>query len=116
MRTGRKLVAGLVTVVAGPIGVWAALVAALSLLQQVLAGFWTIANASWTQALNPAVWFGLQNVAGTGSVWDSLLGGAGAPGGTVNRYITFMLFAFVAAGCYRAVIAAWSWAGSAATA
>ena len=112
MKAVRTTLAVLVTAIAGPIGIWAGLIAALSLLQQVLAGFWTIANASWTEFLNPAVWFGWQNIAGTGSIWDSLLGGAGAPGGTVNRYLTFMIFAFIAAGCYAAVKAIWSWAAS----
>ena len=112
MKAARTTLAVLVTAIAGPIGIWAGLIAALSLLQQVLAGFWTIANASWTEFLSPAVWFGWQNIAGTGSIWDSLLGGAGAPGGTVSRYLTFMLFAFMAAGCYTAVKAIWSWARS----
>lgn len=110
MRTGRPVAAVLVTVVAVPLGVWAALVAALSLVQQVLSGFLTLADASWTEALNPAVWFGWQNLAGTGSLWDSLLGGPGAPGGTVNRYVTFMLSAMLAAGCYASVTSVWSWA------
>jgi len=103
-------VAGLVTVVAAPVGIWAGLVAALTLVQQVLSGFLTLADASWTQVLNPAVWFGWQNVAGTGSLLDSLLGGPGAPGGTASRYVTFMLSALLAAGCYAAVTTAWSWA------
>lgn len=110
MRAGRALVAGLVTIVAAPVGVWAGLVAALTLVQQVLSGFLVLADASWTQALNPAVWFGWQNVAGTGSLLDSLLGGPGAPGGTASRYVTFMLSALLAAGCYAAVTTAWSWA------
>ena len=73
MRTGRAVAAAIISIIAVPLGVWAALVAGLTLVQQVLAGFLVIADASWTQALNPAVWFGWQNMAGTGSFLDSTL-------------------------------------------
>ena len=107
---GRLVAAVAVSALAAPIGIWAALVAALSLLQQVVAGFFVLGNASWTEFLNPAVWFGWQNVAGTGGILDSLLGGPGAPGGTVSRYATFLLAAMLASGCYAVVAAAWRWA------
>jgi hypothetical protein len=110
MRAGRALAATGVTMVAVPVGVWAALVAGLTLVQQVLAGFVVIADASWTQALNPAVWFGWQNVAGNGSFLDSILGGPGAPGGTVNRWLVFMLSAALASACYAAFTTVWAWA------
>lgn len=100
----------LVTAVAGPIGAWAGLVAGLTLLGQVLAGFGVIANAQLTEFLNPAVWLGWQNVAGTGSIVDSLVGGPGAPGGTVNRYLVFMLTAIIAAACFTGLRAVWRWA------
>ena len=110
MNRGRVVVAGLVTLVAGPFGLWAGLVAAATLLGQVLAGFGVITNADLAQVFNPAVWFGLNNIAGTGSLLDSLVGGPGAPGGTVNRYIVFMLMGFIAAICYAVLKAVWTWA------
>jgi hypothetical protein len=112
MRVGKSLVAVAVTVLAAPIGLWCALVAAASLISQVLAGFGVISNANWTQLFSPAVWFGFNNIAGTGSLMDSLVGGPGAPGGSVNRYVVFMLTGFVAAGCYTGIRAAWKWAGA----
>jgi len=110
MRAGRAVGAVIISIIAVPLGVWAALVAGLTLVQQVLAGFLVIADASWTQALNPAVWFGWQNMAGTGSFLDSMLGGPGAPGGTVSRWLVFMVSAALASACYAAVTTAWAWA------
>jgi hypothetical protein len=110
MRVGRATTAVLVSAIAGPIGIWAGLIAALALVQQVVSGFVMIGDASWTEVFNPAVWFGWQNIAGNGSVLDSLLGGPGAPGGTASRYVVFMVFAMTAAACYGAVRAVWRWA------
>ena len=110
MKPGRSVIAVIVTIVAGPIGVWAALVAAASLISQILAGFGVIANADWMQIFNPAVWFGFNNIAGTGSLMDSLVGGPGAPGGSVNRYVVFMITGIVAAACYTGIKATWTWA------
>lgn len=90
--------------------VWAGLIAAITLIQQVLAGFFDLSQASWSQFLNPLVWFGAESLGGTGGLLDALVGGAGAPGGTVNRYVTFMVFAALAALCYSGIKAAWSWA------
>jgi hypothetical protein len=104
------VVAVLVSMVAVPVGLWAGLVAAATIIGQVLAGFGVLANADWMQVLNPAVWLGIQNVAGNGSVLDSLVGGPGAPGGTVNRYVAFMVTGVLAAACYTALRAVWSWA------
>lgn len=84
--------------------------AAATIIGQVLAGFGILANADWVQVLNPAVWIGIQNVAGNGSAVDSLVGGPGAPGGTVNRYVVFMITGVLAAACYTGVRAVWSWA------
>ena len=39
MRTGRAVAAAIISIIAVPLGVWAALVAGLTLVQQVLAGF-----------------------------------------------------------------------------
>jgi len=112
MRTGRSLGAVLVTIIAAPIGAWSALVATGSLISQLLSGFGVIANADWMQIFNPAVWFGFNNIAGTGSLMDSLVGGPGAPGGSVNRYVVFMITGIVAAACYTGIRVAWSWARS----
>ena len=110
MRSGRVVVAVLVSLVAVPMGAWAAVVAAATIITQVLAGFGVLLNADWMQVFNPAVWFGFQNIAGTGSLIDSLLGGPGAPGGSAWRYVVFMLMGLLAAACYTVVKAVWSWA------
>ncbi len=97
-----------ISILAVPIGLWAALVAVLALAQQVLVGFLAMSPSSWTQALNPAVWFGWRDAAGGGGLLDSLLGGPGAPTGTVSRYVTFLLAALLAVGCYAIVTTAWA--------
>lgn len=104
----RGLAVGFIALL-GPIMVWSGLVAALTILQQVLAGFFDLSQASWTSFLNPWVWFGVESLGGTGGIFDALVGGPGAPGGTVNRYITFMLFAAICALSYAGIKAAWSW-------
>ncbi len=108
----RKFVALITTVIVGPIMLWAGLIAALSLIQQVLAGFLDLSQASWSSFLNPMVWFGVESIGGTGGIFDALVGGPGAPGGTVSRYVTFMIFAAISAICYAGIMAAWSWANS----
>jgi hypothetical protein len=113
MRAGRAAVAVLVTVVAAPIGLWCALVAAANFISQILAQFGVIANADWARLFDPAVWFGFNNVAGNGSIWDSLFGGPGAPGGTVGRYFAAMITAMIAIACWGALSAVWRWARAA---
>ncbi len=110
MRAGRVAAAIAVSVVAGPVGVWAALFAVMTILSQVLAGFGVIINADWVNVFNPAVWFGFNNIAGTGSLADSLVGGPGAPGGSVGRFAAFMITGILAAICFGAISVAWRWA------
>jgi len=100
----------LVAVTAGPIMMWAGLIAFLSILQQFVAGIFDLSQASWSSFLNPWVWFGAESIGGTGGIMDALVGGPGAPGGTVSRYLTFMIFAFIAAICYATITATWNWA------
>ncbi len=107
---GRGAAAIAVSIVVGPVMIWAALICVVTIIQQVLSGFFDFSQASWTQAFNPAVWFGVESIGGTGGVLDALIGGPGAPGGTVSRYFTFMLFGFLAAACYAAITATWNWA------
>lgn len=107
MLRNRNIVALLVSVVAVPVGLWAAVVSVLSLMQQVLAGFLVVGSASWTRVLNPTAWLGWQDAYGAGRLLDSMLGGPAAPGGTVSRYVTALVFAMIAAGCYAIVVAAW---------
>ena len=113
MKAGRVTAAVAVSVVAGPVGLWAALFALMTIMSQVLAGFGVIINAEWVNIFNPAVWFGFNNIAGTGSIGDSLVAGPGAPGGSVNRYVLFMITAALAAVCFGAVGAVWRWARTA---
>ena len=56
------------------------------------------------------MWVGAESIGGTGGIFDALVGGPGAPGGTVNRYVTFMIFAAITALCYSGIKAAWAWA------
>ena len=107
---GRKLLAGVVSV---PLVVWIGyfgLVAALSILQQFLAGFIDLSMASWTSFLNPAVILGLESPGGTGGPLDAIFGGPGAPGGTVSRYFVFMVSALLAGLGYAAWKLLWRWA------
>ena len=106
----RNVLALMASALLGLIMVWAGLIAALTILQQVLAGFFDLSQATWTSFLNPMVWFGLESLGGTGGVLDALIGGPGAPGGTMNRYFTFMLFAALCALCLTGMKAAWNWA------
>ncbi len=108
----RNVIAFGASILLGPIMVWAGLIAALSLIQQVLAGFLDLTEASWSRFLNPLVWVGAESIGGTGGIFDALVGGPGAPGGTVSRYITFMVFATITALCFAGIKSAWSWAHS----
>jgi hypothetical protein len=108
----RRVIAGLVSV---PLALWIGyfgLVAALSILQQFLAGFIDLSMASWTSFLNPAVLLGLESPSGTGGPLDAIFGGPGAPGGTVSRYFVFMGSAFMAAIGYAAWKLLWRWGRS----
>jgi len=107
---GRSVAAIAVSVVVGPVMIWAGLICVATIIQQVLSGFFDFSQASWTQAFNPAVWLGLESIGGTGGILDALIGGPGAPGGTVNRYFTFMLFGLLAAASYAAITMMWNWA------
>lgn len=50
----------------------------------------------------------LSSIGGTGGVFDAPLGGPGGPGGTVNRYLAFMLFGLITTACYAAITATWN--------
>ncbi|MEI8083322.1 MAG: hypothetical protein WCI74_15905 [Actinomycetes bacterium] len=110
---GRRLTAVLASVPLGILLVYFGLVAVLTILQQVLAGFIDLGQATWTSFLNPAVVLGLESPGGTGGILDSLFGGPGAPGGTVNRYFVFMVAGVIAYGSFMLIAALWRWAGEA---
>ena len=106
----RMVVAGAASVV---LAVWIGyfgLVAILSILQQFLAGFFDLSQASWTSFLNPAVLLGWESPGGTGGPLDAIFGGPGAPGGTVSRYFVFMGSAFLAAIGIGGWKVLWTWA------
>lgn len=108
----RKAVALVISV---PLAVWIGyfgLIAALSILQQFLAGFVDLSMASWTSFLNPAVLLGWESPGGTGGPLDAIFGGPGAPGGTVSRYFVFMGSALLAAVGYAGWSLLWRWARS----
>ena len=71
---GRRVIAGVASV---PLALWIGyfgLIAALSILQQFLAGFIDLSMASWTSFLNPAVLLGLESPGGTGGPLDAIFG------------------------------------------
>lgn len=110
MKTSRYAVAVLASLPLGIILGYFGLVALLTILQQVLAGFIDLGQATWTSFLNPAYILGFQSVGGTGNIFDALVGGAGAPGGSVNRYFVFMVTAALAAVALLGLKAVWGWA------
>ncbi len=107
--TGRRLLAVVISV---PLAAWIGyfgLVAALSILQQFVAGFIDLSRASWTSFLNPAVIVGFESPGGTGGPLDAIFGGPGAPGGTVSRYFVFMGSALLAGVGYAVWKLMWDW-------
>ncbi len=106
----RLLVAGIASVPLVIVAVYLGLIAALSIVQEVLAGFIDLSNASWTSFLNPSVILGFQSPGGTGGIFDALVGGPGAPGGTVSRYFVFMVSGVIAYGSFMVLMQVWRWA------
>lgn len=109
MGFGRRVIAGFVCVPLVVIVLYGGLIAALSILGQVLSQFVDLSSASLTSFLNPSVLLGLESPGGSGGVLDAVFGGPGAPGGTVSRYFVFMVSAGVAAIAWFAIRAVWSW-------
>jgi hypothetical protein len=108
--TGRLLLAGLITVPIGIALAFFAVIAGLSLVQEMLATFLDLRQASWTSFLNPAVLLGIQSPGGTGGIFDAMFGGPGAPGGTVSRFITFLITGMLAVGAFSLLKVTWTWA------
>ena len=106
----RLLVAGIASVPLVIVAVYLGLIAALSIVQEVLAGFIDLSKASWTSFLNPSVILGIQSPGGTGGILDALVGGPGAPGGTVSRYFVFMVSGVIAYGSFMLLMHVWRWA------
>lgn len=107
---GRRFLAVVVSVPLALLIGYFAVVAALTIVQQLLAGFFDLSQASWTSFLNPAVLLGWESPGGTGGPLDAIFGGPGAPGGTVNRYFVFMGTAFIAAIGVAGWKGLWAWA------
>lgn len=61
-------------------------VAILTLIEQFLAGFIDLRQATLATVLNPEFIFGFASIGGTGGPLDSLIAGPGAPGGPVLRF------------------------------
>jgi hypothetical protein len=111
-KTFRRAAAILASIPLGILLTYFGLVAVLTIVQQVLAGLFDLGQATWTSFLNPAYILGFQSLGGTGNVFDALVGGAGAPGGSANRYFVFMVSAFLAAGAFVGLKVVWAWATS----
>lgn len=105
----RKAVSVLASIPVALLTAYFALLAALTLLSQVLAGFVDLSQTSWTSFLNPAVLFGFESPGGTGGPLDALFGGPGAPGGTMNRYFAFGIYAVLTYASFAGLKALWSW-------
>jgi len=110
MSRGRVVVAVAATVPLALATAYFAVLCVLAVLGQVLGGFVDLSQATWTSALDPAVWLGLRSAGGTGGLVDGLVGGAGAPGGSVGRYAVFFVSAMLATGSAVALQATWRWA------
>ena len=108
-RNLRLLIALLATLPLVLILVFFGLIAGLSIIQQVLSSFIDLSQTSWTSFLNPSVLFGWRSPGGTGGIFDALVGGPGAPGGSVNRYFIFMISGGVTFGAFLALGAIWKW-------
>ena len=108
--SGRLLVAALISIPVGMALAFFGVVAGLSLIQELLATFLDLRQASWTSFLNPAVLMGIQSPGGTGGIFDAMLGGPGAPGGTVSRFITFLITGRLAVGACSLLKGTWAWA------
>lgn len=109
-KTSRCSVEVLASIPLGIVLAYFGLVAALTTLQQMLAGFIDLGQANWISFLNPEYNFGIQSLGGTGNIFDVMVGGAGAPGGSVNSYFVFRVTAALAAGAFFGLKALWGWA------
>lgn len=110
MKAGRTFLAIVVSLVAIPVGLWAALVAALSLVQGLMSLLNGTNDAPWTRVLNPVVWIASQDTvtAGrSGSILDDLLGGPTAPGAAVSPFLTSLLAMALAGFCL--LVVTWAW-------
>ena len=109
----RVLVAVVATMVLGPMAVFFGLLAVLTLIQEVAAGWFDLQQASLTSWLSPGVWFGLESPGGTASIFDMMVGGDGAVGGTAGRFFVFAIAGGIAFGSVKGIGAIWSWARTA---
>lgn len=110
--SGRKVVAGVLSVPLGFVTGYFGLLAALVIVQQILAGWIDLSQATWASFLNPAVWIGVQSPGGTGGFWDAIYGGPGAPGGSMMRYFVGAVTFVIAGMAWTGLKALWQWAGS----
>ena len=80
-----------------------------AVIGQLLAGFIDLSQASFASFLNPAYLLGLQSLGGTGGIADALVGGPGAPGGTIGRFGIYLIFALIGTGAFYALKHLWRW-------
>ncbi len=106
------IVAGLLTVVLAPLVAFFGLLAVLTLIQEVAAGWFDLQNATLTSWMSPAVWLGLESPGGTASIFDIMVGGDGAVGGTAGRFVVFAIAGGIAFGSVKGIAAVWGWARS----
>lgn len=106
----KVVAAGAASVILIPVTLYFGLLAALTILQQMLSTFLDFGSASWTSWMSPPVLLGIQSPGGSGGIFDALVGGPNAPGGTVGRFIVFFVAAFIAYGGFQGLMMTWSWA------
>lgn len=110
MKVARLALLVLVMCVVGPLFLISFSVAAFTLIDQFLAGFIDLRQATWARALNPEFIFGLTSIGGTGSPIDSLIAGPGSPGGSVVRFAAFGIACLALGFFYFILKVTWGWA------
>ncbi len=85
-------------------------VAIFTLIDQFLAGFIDLRQATWASALNPEFLLGFASIGGTGGPLDSLVAGPGSPGGSVLRFATFGIACVLLGAAFAVLKVTWVWA------
>lgn len=97
-------VSTLITVVLAVLGIWGAVIALTTVVEEVLLTFVEL-EGRWASVVNPAVWFGWHT--GFGQTLDDWLGTPSGGGGTVNPWVVAVAGALLAFVCWLLIGALW---------
>lgn len=97
-------VSTLLTVLLAVLGIWGALIAVTTVIEEILGSFVDL-EERWTAVINPAVWFGWHT--GFGLTLDDWLGTPSGAGGTVNPWLVAGAGAALAFICWLLIGALW---------